>query len=99
MSAYKNTFWACKDHTNFISTSCAICDEQRIAKLEAQLAEANERAEKAAQDGWLKTAETQLARAKKAEAKLAEFQKLVDETKEGELAFTPEDLQAILEKE
>ena len=37
MSAYKNTFWACKDHTNFISTSCAICDEQRIAKLEAQV--------------------------------------------------------------
>ena len=34
-----------------------------------------------------------------AEAQLAEFQKLVDETKEGELAFTPEDLQAILEKE
>ena len=39
MSAYKNTFWVCKDHTNFISTSCAICDEQRIAKLEAQLAD------------------------------------------------------------
>jgi len=43
-----------------------------IKELQAQLAEANERADKAAQDGWLKTAETQLARAKKAEAQLAE---------------------------
>ena len=33
------------------------------------------------------------------QAQLAEFQKLVDETKEGELAFTPEDLRDILEKE
>ena len=43
---------------------------QMVKELQAQLAEANERADKAAQDGWLKTAETQLARAKKAEAQL-----------------------------
>jgi len=65
MSEYKNTFWACKDHTHNNTLRCAICDEQHITELEAQL---------------------------------AEFQNLVDETKEGELAFTPEDLQAILEK-
>ena len=52
--------------------------DTRIAKLEAQLAEANERAEKAAQDGWLKTAETQLARAKKAEAQLDESDHALD---------------------
>ena len=42
----------------------------RIKELETQLVEANQRADKAAKDGWLKTAETQLARAKKAEAQL-----------------------------
>ena len=41
----------------------------RMSELDTQLKTANERADKAAQDGWLKTAETQLARAKKAEAK------------------------------
>ena len=49
----------------------------RYEQLEAQLDEANQRADKAAKDGWLKTAETQLARAKKAEAQLAELKKLL----------------------
>ena len=64
---------------------------KRIAELEAQ------RSAIAATD------ESDRYRAQKRitelEAKLAEFQKLVGETKEGELAFTPEDLQAILEKD
>ena len=47
-----------------------LTQRNKTEELEAQLVEANERAEKAAQDGWLKTAETQLARAKKAEAQL-----------------------------
>ena len=37
MSEYKNTFWACKDHTHNNTLRCAICDEQRITKLEARL--------------------------------------------------------------
>lgn len=34
-----NTFWACKEHTHNSTLRCAICDEQHIAKLEAQLEE------------------------------------------------------------
>jgi hypothetical protein len=33
----KNTFWACKHHTNNNTLRCAICDEERIAELEAEL--------------------------------------------------------------
>jgi len=47
-----------------------------VKELEAQLEAANKRADKAAQDGWLKTAETQLARAKKAEATIARVEEL-----------------------
>jgi hypothetical protein len=31
----KNTFWACERHTNNNTLRCAICDEERIAELEA----------------------------------------------------------------
>ena len=69
-----------------------------IKELQAQLAEANERADKAAQDGWLKTAETQLARAKKAEAQLAEAREYVNSIDSNtEWIFDVKDcLQAIL---
>ena len=35
--AKQNTFWACKDHKLQSTLRCAICDEERIAELEAQL--------------------------------------------------------------
>ena len=31
----KNTFWACKNHAGNNTLRCAICDEKRIAELEA----------------------------------------------------------------
>jgi len=50
---------------------CPVPDKnKRIEELEAQVSKANKRADKAAADGWLKTAETQLARALKAEAQV-----------------------------
>ena len=54
-------------------------ERDRVAELELAVKRANERADKAAQDGWLKTAETQLARAKKAEELNVELQTERDE--------------------
>ena len=70
----------CEDmNDQFPNRTCGLADkyDDRIKELETQLVEANQRADKAAKDGWLKTAETQLARAKKAEAQLAELKKLL----------------------
>ena len=37
-----NTFWACKNHAGNNTLRCAICDEKRIAELEAVIVSLNE---------------------------------------------------------